>query len=136
MGLAQKRIIQDYQQNEFPKWKEQFNAVAGFDVPMDIKWDTMQDEGYSDKAMYFECYQQVYFRPLMNVMKHLCQDDMGKEAVKASLKKIVIDGTDGSGPHNSSFDNGVFLIKHKFHTNTDYENDRVKGWTKLLEDKL
>jgi hypothetical protein len=136
MGLAQRRISEDYQTKVFPKWKKQMKEAVGFDIPLEVKWDTMQDEEYNDKDSYFEWYDQVYFRPLLEVFKSLCGDDMGRQAVKKGVKKIIIDGTDGSGAHNATFDKGVFTINHKFHTNVSQEGERVTGWTKLLESKL
>ena len=110
MGLAQRRIVQEYQSSNFGDWKKTFDAVVGFEIPMDVKWDTMQDDDYSKRDDYFTWYEAVYFRPLTTAFQNLCGDSMGKDAVKASVKKIVISGAEGSSPKHSKFENGVVTI--------------------------
>ena len=55
---------------------------------------------------------------------------------KKGIKKIVVDGSDGSSPRASTFEEGVFTLKHKFDTNVDNGDERVKEWTKMIESKL
>jgi hypothetical protein len=136
MGLAQKRIIQEFQTTEFQKWKTDFDKVVGFEMPMEVKWDTLQSNDSESKVDYFRWYNQVYFSPLMKVFTALCADSMGKDAVKGAVKKIVIDGTDGIYASSSTFDNGTLHIKHKFDSNTHKEDERIEVWTKLVESKL
>lgn len=136
MGLAQKRIITEFKEKEFPKWKSQVDATAGFEVPMDVKWDTLASDDYDNRDQYFQWFEKVYFRPLLTVIKNICIDDMGKTALREQLKKITIDGSDGHGPHHTTFEGGHLLIKHKAHTNVDQENDRIQGWQHMIEQKL
>lgn len=136
MGLAQKRISQDYQQNVFPEWKNKITNAMGFEVPLEVKWDTMMDDQRDNKELYFSSYDSVYFKPLVAVMQNICADDMGREALKGALKKIVIDGTDGYSPGATTFSGGVLTINHQFCTNVDDVDARIQGWTKLLEKNL
>lgn len=136
MGLAQKRIISEYQTSAFPEWKKKFDTVVGFEIPFEVKWDTMQDDAYHDRDRYFEWYGLVYFEPLMTVFQKLCSDNMGREAVKTGVKKIVIDGTEGTSAKKSTFENGVLTIKHQFNMNTNDEAERTKTWLRMIEDKL
>ncbi len=135
VGLAQRRIVEEYQPS-FEKWKDKLDKVCGFKVPIEVRWETMQDEGRSDREQYFSWYEAVYFRPLMEVFTNLCSDKMGKDAVKKSVKKIVIDGTEGASYKASSFEDGQFTIRHKFFSNVDNVQERVDGWSKLLLSKL
>ena len=136
MGLAQRRIAQEFQNTEFAVWKKQFEEIVGFEIPMEIKWDTMQSDDRSNKDDYFKWYQMVYFTPLLDVFKGVCADDMGKEAVRSMVKKIVIDGTVGGSPSASTFEDGVFQINHKYCTNVGDGDDRTRVWTQLIESKL
>jgi len=120
----------------YPKWEASFKEVLGADIPIEVKWDTMMSDDQSDKDAYFDWYNKVYFQPLMTAFKNVCSDNMGKDAVKASVKKIVVDGSDGWSPQSSKFEDGVLTILHKFNTNVDNIEDRAKGWQKMLEDKL
>jgi hypothetical protein len=136
MGLAQRRIFAEYREKEFPKWKAQLDAAAGFDVPLDVKWDTIPSDDYEDRAQYFQWLDQVYFRPLLTVIKNICIDDMGRTALREHLKKVTIDGSDGHGSHHTTFENGHLFIRHKVYTNVDQEKERVDGWQKMIEQKL
>jgi len=53
MGLAQMRIAQEFQNTEFAVWKKQFEEIVGFEIPMEIKWDTMQSDDRSNKDDYY-----------------------------------------------------------------------------------
>lgn len=136
MGLAQKRIVAEYQNTAYGKWKEEFDKVVGFSVPMDVKWETMQSEDYQGRDEYFTWYNAVYFEPLMRVFKNICKDQLGKDAVKSAVKKIVIDGSEGYRPFHSTYEDGVFTLRHQFHTNIPQLEERVETWTKLIESKL
>jgi hypothetical protein len=136
MGLTQKRIVQEFQEGKYAAWKKELNTLAGFDVPMDVKWETMMSDEYDQKDLYFKWYERIYFRPLMTIFKNLCADQMGKDAVKAGIKKIEIFGNEGTNFKASSFEGGVLVLKHKFHSNESEENDRAKGWQKMIEAKL
>jgi hypothetical protein len=136
MGLAQKRISKDFQDNAYPSWKKSFDQMVGFEIPIEVKWDTMMSDDYSDKDSYFDWYRKVYFDSLTGAFKNLCQDDMGKEAVKSGVKKIVIDGTEGYYSSHSTFEDGVFNLNHKFCSNVDSVDERVKDWAEMIGNKL
>lgn len=134
MGLAQRRILQEYQTEKFEPWKKELTTIVG-EVPVEVKWDTMVADNNDDKNYYFNSFDKIYFNCITQVFKNLCADDMGKDAVKSSLKKIVIDGTEGSSPNPSTYVDGVFTVKHKI-CNQDNGHERIKVWTKLIESKL
>lgn len=137
MGLAQRRILKDFQDNAFPEWHNKLKAAIGFEVPIEIKWETMVDDAYENKDYYFEWYAKVYFQPLIETFQSICADAMGKEALQAALKKVVVEADKNfSSYRGTTFDNGVFHVKHSFYSNVDQIADRVTGWTKLLESKI
>ena len=137
MGLAQKRIVKEFQESVYPNWQKKILEAVGFDVPIEIKWDTMQDEAYTNKDQYFDWYTRVYFQPLVEAFKNIASDEMGRTALKQHLRKIVIDGAGGHfSPQASTFEKGVFHVKHSFNMNPDKVDERIQGWTRLLESKL
>lgn len=136
MGLAQRRIMTEYKEKNFPKWKEQIDAAAGFSVTMEVNWDTLPYEEYTDRDYYIESIDAVYFRPLLEVVKNVCVDDMGKTAFREGVKKITFDGTEGSSPDYSTFENGEFKIKHRIFSNVSDEKDRIRVWQKMIEAML
>lgn len=136
MGLAQRRIVAGFQEKEFKAWKKEFDKIVGFPIKVDVKWDTLTRDTHDDAAKCAEYWTIVYFDTLNEVFKTLCQDDMGKSAVKESIKSIEIDGSDGSSYRASKFENGVLYFKHAPFTNVNDVKERSSGISKMLEEKL
>lgn len=136
MGLAERRATREFQDNHLPGLLSEIKAVAGMDVPIEIKWDTLaiEDQGH----LYNECWKKVYFTPLINALKSITADELGKEALQAGLKKITIQNTTGSYSGNSwaSFQAGELILDHLPTTNVDDINDRTNGLVKVLEKGL
>jgi hypothetical protein len=84
--------------------------------------------------MYAEGFTKVYFTPIIEAFKEITIDDLGKEALKATLKKIVIknEGDIYSASYAYAFNNGVLTIDHKPFTNIDNIEDRSKELSNLL----
>jgi hypothetical protein len=134
MGLAERRAITEYQEKKFPEVKKNIQAAAGFPVNLDIRWDTMADPNAVNE--YADCFQKVYFTPLIDAFKAVASDDMGKKSLKSGLKKVVIDGSDGTSPQDFKFVGGELTLQHKPFTNLQDVSLRTKGIQKLLEDNL
>lgn len=131
MGLSDKRALAAWQENEFPNWKKKIDTAAGFEVPFDIKWETLLEDGRAE--LMNEAYSKIYFQPLLDAVSAICVDKMGKDALKTTLKKVTIDGTSGSMPSDLSFANGVLMLQHKPFSNIDDVKARTKKITELFE---
>jgi hypothetical protein len=136
MGLAQKRISQEFQEKMFEKWQKRIDKAAGFEVYVEVKWDTLLDETLDDKKTYFENYEAVYFQPLVEAIENVCEDDIGRAALKRKLKKVIVDGSEGYEPKDSTFENGILTIRHKFNVSVKKVKERSKEWTKTLSEEL
>jgi hypothetical protein len=136
MGLVERRAAKEFETKRFPQLKKQIDEAAGFDVPVTVHWDTLTLEEQSH--LYDECWPKVYFEPLIAALKGITIDDMGKEALKAGLKKVEIQNRKDViyGDRMASFEGGTLLLDHKPHTNVDDIRDRTDGIRKLLESKL
>ena len=137
MGLPQKRILKDFQDNAYPDLLKKLQSAAGFEVPVEVKWDTMMSDKYEKKEQYFEWYNKVYFQSLTETFSNLTKDDMGREALKGGLKKVILESSpEHSTFRGTTFKDGILHVKHSFHTNVDNVRERVEAWTKLLEKSL
>jgi hypothetical protein len=134
MGLAEKRAVADFQQKDFPALKTQIDESAGFAVEMEVRWDTLMAPDQA--ANYPVWFKKIYFQPLADAFKQIASDDMGKQALKESLKKVIIDGSDGISPNSFSFKDGILTILHKPNANVEDVTERAKGIQKLIESKL
>ncbi len=138
MGLKEKREKQAFIDNQFPEIQKTIFNAAKFEPEMDIQWDAIATDGESH--LYAEAWPKVYFEPLVEAFTSITQDDMGAEALKESLKKIVItnDGNNSNGNKWCQYENGVLTLTHKPTSNVSGSGyaERVKSVTKNIEDAL
>jgi hypothetical protein len=131
MGLAEKRAIKELQDKVYPELKQKLDQAAKFAVPLEVQWDTLASEGYAH--LLVDSIPKVYFNPLIEALKSICADDMGQQALKGALKKVVIRN---SGSSDISFADGQLLFDHDPVTNIDYGDERRDKIVKILEKAL
>lgn len=131
MGLAERRAIKNFQDTEFPKIKKQLDVVAGFDVNIDVSWDTLAEDDYGH--LLAESLPKVYFKPLIEALREICVDELGKEALKGGLKGVKVRW---SGQKTLDFQDGVLTIDHSPISNIDYWEERKKELQRELEQGL
>ncbi len=136
MGLAERRAIKAFQDDHLPEFHKKIKEAFGLEVPVEINWDSIALEG--EAHLYDECWPKVYFEPLIDGLKAVGRDDMGKEALQGSLKKIIIQNTTGAyyGDRWASFENGVLTLDHLPTTNADSVQERTDGLVQTLEKNL
>ncbi|MEL6543572.1 MAG: hypothetical protein AAFQ82_03040 [Myxococcota bacterium] len=136
MGLKERRAVKDYQDNQYPAQQKQIEEAAGFAVEVAVNWDTIATDGMSH--LYAEAWPDVYFKPLIDALASISADDMGKEALQESLKKIEITNSDSvSSAHKwAAFEGGVLKLDHKPTTNINDVTARTQSLTTLLENSL
>lgn len=135
MGLAERRAVEQFRNDDYPGWKSRIDEAAGFDVPVEVAWDQLAVDDYA--SSYAEFFPKVYFQPLVDALKAITVDDMGKSAARNGLKKIVIQNAGGFySASGFTFADGVLTIDHQPHANVDYGEERAKGLQQLLESGL
>ena len=136
MGLAERRATKEFQDKSLPALKAEIEKLAGFAVPIDINWEQLAREDYADS--YDENWKKVYFQPVINALKKITRDDMGRDAVKSGLKKIILCNTKGAYSAESAitFTGGEITIDHDPISNVDYVDDRTDHLVKILEKAL
>ncbi len=136
MGLAERRAAKEFETNRYPAVKKDVDAAAKFDVPIEVKWDSLALAEYAH--MYEEAWVKVYFRPLIDALKAITVDAMGADALKASLKRIVIQNMkdNSSSSYWAIFTDGILTLDHAPVSNVDYIDDRKTQLQKVLEEKL
>lgn len=135
MGLAERRAAEQYKNDEYPEWKRKLDEAAGFELSIEVKWDELAVDDYANS--YSQFFPKVYFEPLQRALAAVAIDDMGKQALKASLKSIVVrNSNEYSNYSGFKFANGILTIDHKPSYNIGDVDDRAKGIQKLLESAL
>jgi hypothetical protein len=101
MGLAEKRLAEKIKVEEYAPFLTEFHKITGTNMPVDIDWSTFiaYDE-YSLTRM-----NDNIFTALLDAFKHICQDQLGKDAVADGIKGIKVANTDDIEKRHFSFDN-------------------------------
>ena len=135
MGLAERRAIKDFQDKHFSLLKEEITKAAGFEVPLEVNWDQLAVEGSSH--LYAEAWPEIFFKPVIEALRQIGRDEMGKDALKAGLKKIEFRNVSGFYSPTSAitFQGGTLMIDHEL-SNVGDTNDRIKTAVELMEKSL
>lgn len=132
MGLAERRGVERFKNEDYPGWKEKIDQAIGFDVPVEVAWDELGIPDYVDS--YPEYFGKVYFQPLVDALSGVTVDEMGKAAAREGIAKIAIRNSDQYGSTQGIvFADGVLTFDHKPHVNVDYGEDRAKALQHTLE---
>jgi len=135
MGLAERRAVKDFQDKSFPALKSRIDKAAGFSVPLEVKWESLAVADHSH--LYTEGWSKVYFEPVIAAFDSICRDQMGKDALKASLKGIEFCSLEHRyGASGITFVDGLLRIDHEPCTNIDDVRERTEAIVKLLEAAL
>ncbi|NMH86441.1 hypothetical protein [Flavivirga algicola] len=136
MGLAEKRIVKAYQEGTYKTLVNEINTLGGYDLDFEVNWESLSNNDYSH--IWENTFSQIYFTPIINAFKEITADDMGKEALQESLKKIVIkDEKDNFSPGSAySFEDNTLIIDHSSYSNADNVEERSKFLTEFLESQL
>jgi|tagenome__1003787_1003787.scaffolds.fasta_scaffold17937822_1 hypothetical protein len=135
MGLAERRSAERFKNEDYPGWKARIDEAAGFEVLIEVAWDELAVPDYAD--MYAEYFPAVYFQPLIDALGAIAVDDMGKQALRETVTKVVVRNTDEYfSPSGISFADGVLTFDHKSDTNTHHVEERTKALQTILEAAL
>ncbi|GIJ44380.1 hypothetical protein Val02_12660 [Virgisporangium aliadipatigenens] len=135
MGLAERRAAERFRTEEFPGWKSKLDEAAHFPVPVDVEWSELANNEFHEQ--YTDLFARVYFGPLVRALTAITVDDLGIEALREGLSRIVVRNTYTYASETGfSFADGVLTIDHRGDANIDHEDDRAKWLQQLLEKNL
>ena len=84
MGLNERRKIKELQDTTFPGRVKEIEEICGALFP-EVDWDSL-----SDDLEGLNFIDNISCHRLNMALRVICQDDMGKEAVREGLKKIKL----------------------------------------------
>jgi hypothetical protein len=136
MTLAERRVVHDFETNQMPALSARVTKTAGFDVPLEVSWDTLAVPGESH--LYAESWPVIYFEPLIGALQIVGRDEMGRNALQSALKKIIIRNSKGCayGDCWATFLEGILTLDHESVTNAYDVDGRTKGLVRVLENGL
>lgn len=146
MGLTERRAVRDFQEKRLAALQQEIDAAAGCEVPLEVRWDRLAVEGRAEWYLRDDFWVLVFFRPLAAALSEITFDDLGREAVRDGLKRVVFTYDPATAPESTygegvSFADGVLTLNFVPGVNvgdvgTSYFRDRVDAIRKLLETKL
>jgi D-alanine-D-alanine ligase-like ATP-grasp enzyme len=125
MGLLEKRAIKNFHELNYPVLIKEINTIAGYPIEFEVNWDSLMVDELSH--LYEEGFTKVYFTPIINAFKEITIDDLGKEALKMTVKKIIIKNEQEFYSAASAYvldKNGILTIDLMPTTNVDSIEDR------------
>ena len=102
MGLAERRKIKEMQDTTFPARVKEIEEICGAAIPYEVDWDSLSD---SMEALNF--VDNISCHRLNMALRMICQDDMGKQAVREGLKKVKLKNVKDEASKTATFEGGV-----------------------------
>jgi hypothetical protein len=105
MGLNERRKIKELQEVTFPERVKEIQEICGKAIPYEVDWDSLADDA---EALNF--IDNLSCHRLNMALRVICQDDMGKEAVRDGLKVIRLKNVKDKSAMHLGFEDGVLQM--------------------------
>lgn len=106
MGLNERRKIKELQETVFTGRVKEIEEICGKAIPYEVDWDSLADD--AEGLNYID---NVSCHRLNMALRVICQDDMGKEAVRDGLKKIKLKNIKDAAAKKLSFEGGTLEME-------------------------
>lgn len=136
MGLKERRAAKQFEDGAYPQLASRLYTAAGYEPEVSVAWDQLAEDGMTH--MYDEAWPKVYFEPLIKAVEEICEDEMGRDALRATLTKVIIknEGDIIYGDRMATFERGVLTLDHKPTTNISDVQTRIDGIVNVLSNAL
>ncbi len=130
MGLNERRKMKELQDVTFPGRVQEIQEICGKSIPYEVDWQSLADDA---EALNF--IDNISCHRLNMALRVICQDDMGKEAVREGLRLIKLKNVKDKGAMTITFENGVLEMHCAYALRTDgmYSDNEIR---ELLIKKL
>jgi hypothetical protein len=114
MGLNERRKIKELQDTTFPGRVKEIEEISGKAIPYDVDWESLADDA---EALNF--IDNISCHRLNMALRVICQDQMGKDAVRDGLKQIKLKNVKDKSAMKMTFENGVLEMHCAYAQKTD-----------------
>jgi len=114
MGLNERRKIKELQDATFPGRVKEIEEICGKAIPYEVDWESLADD-----AEGLNFIDNLSCHRLNMALRVICQDDMGKQAVRDGLKVVKLKNVKDKAQMKMSFDKGVLEMHCAYAQRTD-----------------
>ena len=106
MGLQFDRWVTQFTTETIPNWEKKIEEICGFKIKLQGDWKSFG--GDADALAYFE---DGYLDKFASALRDVCRDDVGKQAVKKQIKKMVAVFAPAGKKKEITLKDGVLTMK-------------------------
>lgn len=123
MGLAERRKIKELQEVTFPGRVQEIAEICGVAIPYDVDWESLADDA---EALNF--IDNLSCHRLNMALRVICQDDLGKDAVRDGLKVVKLKNVADRTAMQIRFQNGILEMHCAYALRTDgmFSDDEIR----------
>lgn len=141
LALAERRGLKAYQEKVWPEQLAAIHAAAGTPIAVEVHWEKLASRGYGQYFLEPGWFTDIYFVPLARALAEVGRDDIGREAIAAKLKRIVVTFDDATAPVSTyenglRFEDGTLTVNFRPGENASDIDWRVQAIVALLEKSL
>jgi hypothetical protein len=114
MGLNERRKVEELKTVTFPGREKEIEEICAKAIPYEIDWPSIADDM---EALNF--IDNISCHRLNMALRVICQDEMGKQAVRDGLKQIKLRNVKEKPSMKLSFENGVLEMACAYALRTD-----------------
>src|SRR3954471_21786035 len=114
MGLGERRKIKELQDVTFPERGREIEEICGKAIPYEVDWESLADD-----AEGLNFIDNLSCHRLNMALRTICIDDMGKEAVRDTLKSIKLKNVKTKPEMAMTFAGGVLEMHCAYALRTD-----------------
>ncbi|MEW6733980.1 MAG: hypothetical protein AB1489_21820 [Acidobacteriota bacterium] len=121
MGLREKRLIKTAQEELMPRYQSQLKSIIGHEIPLEAEWDSFVND-----ATALERLEDWVLQPLTKAFSKICVDQLGKDAVKEGIKKIIFKNVASSSDNQLFLHDGIVRITCAWGYGSYYSEDAIQ----------
>jgi hypothetical protein len=140
-NVDDRKAVQAYQESIFPAQQAALHKAAGFEVPIDVRWDAIALPDWGEEYSNENFWTKIFFVPLAQALSEVTSNSAGKQAVRDRLKNIIVTFDEATAPvsryeNGVTFEDGVLTLNFKPFSNATDITDRARAIRKKLEAKF
>jgi hypothetical protein len=102
MGLQERRKIKELQDTVLPERSREIADICGVPIPYEVDWASLEND-----ALALNFLDNLSCHRLNMALRTICIDDMGRQAVSESLKKVRLQNVAQPEQRFIAFKDGV-----------------------------